>query len=358
MNADAIRQWFDERVVTNEFSGVALVWRDRAPLFEYAGGIAHRGHGVPITTETRFGVASVTKMVTATTALRLVDRGELRLDRPLIEILPPEHRTRAMTPEHTLHHLLSHTSGLPNYHDDAAQTWDSFVGALDRIPGSKARRPAAMLPLFADLPAARPPGETYAYADANFILAGLVIEAATGRSFYDAAIEEVIRPAGLTDTAFEELDEDPRRYATGYLDADGPPDTWRSNIFSLTGKGMPDGGMITTATDLARLVDALLGGELLSGPLLAAMMTPQAPPSSDVEQYGYGLELVVENGTVTIFGHGGADPGVSTLVAHHLAAATTIVALCNQDRGSWAAVKYLTKELGLRDPRDVTEASG
>ena len=357
MNADLIRQWFDGRVETSEFSGVAVVWRDGAPRFEYAGGIAHRGHGVPVTNETRFGVASVTKMVTATTALRLVDRGELRLDQPLIEILPPEHRTRAMTSEHTLHHLLSHTSGLPNYHDDAAQTWDSFIGALERIPASKARTPAVMLPLFADLPAVRPPGEKYLYADANFILAGLVIEAATGRSFYDVAIEEVIRPAGLADTAFEELDQDPPRYATGYLHAEGPPATWRSNIFSLTGKGMPDGGIITTATDLARLVDALLGGKLLSRPLLAAMMTPQAPPSTDVEQYGYGLELVVESGAVTILGHGGSDPGVSTMVAHHLAAATTIVVLCNQDRGSWAAVKYLTRELGLSDPRDVTEAS-
>lgn len=75
-------------------SGVALVWRDAAPLFSYAGGIAHRGHSVPITNETRFGVASVTKMVTATTALRLVDRGELQLEQPLTEILPAEHRTR------------------------------------------------------------------------------------------------------------------------------------------------------------------------------------------------------------------------------------------------------------------------
>ena len=166
----------------------------------------------------------------------------------------------------SLHHLLSHTSGLPNYHDDAAQTWDSFVGALDRIPGSKAVRPADMLPLFADLPAERAPGEKFLYADANFILAGLVIEAATGRPFYEVATEEVLRPAGMADTAFEELDQDPRRYATGYLHADGPPDTWRSNIFSLTAKGMPDGGMITTAQDLARLIDALLGGRLLSLP--------------------------------------------------------------------------------------------
>ena len=353
MEPDALRSWLDHRVGTHEFSGVALVWTAGAPAFQYAGGIAHRGHQVPITGETRFGVASVTKMVTATAALRLVDRGVLRLDRPVIEVLPAEHRTRALTPEHTLHHLLSHTSGLPNYHDDAAQTWDSFVGALDRIPGSKALRPADVLPLFADLPAVRAAGEKFEYSDANFILVGLVIEAATGKSFYEVATEEVIRPAGMADSGFEQLDQDPPRYATGYLYAADPPDTWRSNVFSLTGKGMPDGGMITTAQDLARLIDALLGGRLLPPPLLAAMMTPQTPPSADVEHYGYGLELVVENGAVTILGHGGSDPGVSTMVAHHVDAATTVVVLCNQDRGSWAATCRLTKELGLRDPRDV-----
>lgn len=353
METDVLRDWFDHRVETHEFSGVALVWANGAPQFRYAGGMAHRGHQVPIANDTRFGVASVTKMVTAAAALRLVDRGLLRLDQPVTEVLPPEHRTRALTPKHTLHHLLSHTSGLPNYHDDAAQTWDSFVGALDRIPGSKALRPADLLPLFADLPASRAPGEKYEYADANFILAGLMIEAATGRSFYEVVAEEVLRPAGMADTAFEQLDQDPPRYATGYLYADGPLNTWRSNVFSLTGKGMPDGGMITTAEDLATLIDALVGGRLLPPPLRAAMTTPQTPPSADVEHYGYGLELVVENGVVTILGHGGSDPGVSTMVAHHLAVGTTIVVLCNQDRGSWAATCRLTTELGLRDPRDV-----
>jgi CubicO group peptidase (beta-lactamase class C family) len=137
MEPDGLRSWFDHRVEVHEFSGVALVWTDGAPLFEYAGGIAYRGHQVPITSDTRFGVASVTKMVTATTALRLVERRELRLDQPLIEVLPAEHRTKAMAPEHTLHHLLSHTSGLPNYHDDAAQTWDSFVGGARSDPGEQ-----------------------------------------------------------------------------------------------------------------------------------------------------------------------------------------------------------------------------
>src|SRR4029079_10702544 len=89
VETDVLRDWFDHRVETHEFSGVALVWGNGAPQFRYAGGTAHRGHQVPIANDTRSGVASVTKMVTAAAALRLVDRGLLRLDQPVIEILPP-----------------------------------------------------------------------------------------------------------------------------------------------------------------------------------------------------------------------------------------------------------------------------
>ena len=208
-----------------------------------------------------------------------------------------------------------------------------------------------MLPLFADLPAVRPPGEKYEYSDANFILAGLVVEAAAGKPFIEAATGEVLERAGMVNSAFDALDQDPPRLATGYIVTDEPFDTWRANIFSVTATGMPDGGLITSAPDLARLIDALLGGRLVSPPLLAAMMTPQGPPSTDVEQYGYGLGLVVENGEVTIVGHSGSDPGVSAEVTHHLGAATTIVVLCNHDRGAWAATLRLTAELGLTDPR-------
>ena len=63
------------------------------------------------------------------------------------------------------------------------------------------------------------------------------------------------------------------------------------------------------------------------------------------------MHLVVEDGRVTVIGHGGNDPGVSAEVTHHLEAATTIVVLCNHDRGSWAVTKRQTEELGLIDPR-------
>ena len=179
MDADELRSWFDQQVEANAFRGVAIAWRDGAPIFEYAGGLAHRGLGVPVRLDSRFAVASITKMATAVTALRLVDRGLARLDQPLVELLPPEHQPTALTPQHTLHHVLSHTSGLTNYHDDDDPSGASWMSCWDRVATYHARRPADVLPLFKDLPARAAPGAEYRYGDANFILVGLVIEALT-----------------------------------------------------------------------------------------------------------------------------------------------------------------------------------
>ena len=242
---------------------MAIAWRDGAPIFEYAGGLAHRGLGVPVALDSRFAVASITKMATAVTALRLVDRG-------LAAAGPAAGRGTAGRPaagrddaRDTLHHLLSHTSGLTNYHDDEDETGASWMACWDRVATYHARRPADILPLFKDLPARAAPGAEYRYGDANFILVGLVIEAVTGRAYGDVVTEEVFEPAGLHDTAIEAIDDDPRRLAVGYKTDDGPADRWQTNVYSVPAMGMPDGGMITTAHDLARLIDAILGGRLL-----------------------------------------------------------------------------------------------
>jgi len=300
---------------------------------------------------TRFGVASVTKLVTSLTALRLVDRGALRLDQPLTEVLAPEHRPRALTAEHTLHHLLSHTSGLSNYHDDDDTTWASYTSCWDRVPTHHVRGPADLLPLFADLPAVSPPGAVFQYSDANFILVGLAVEAATGRSFAAVATAEVLVTAGMVDSAFADRDLEPERLATGYLVTEEPAEMWRSNCYSVPAGGLPDGGLITTPHDLARLLDALLGGHLLTPRTTTAMTTSQGPRSDELVQYGYGCQLVVEDGEVTIIGHSGMDPGVAALVSRYRAAATTVVVLCNHDRGAFVTAQYLARALGLRDPR-------
>jgi CubicO group peptidase (beta-lactamase class C family) len=242
---------------------VALVWRDGAPVFTHAAGVAHRGLGVPVRPDTRFLVSSVTKLVTAVTALRLVDRGLLDLHGSAAAVLPPAQRPASLVPEVSLHHLLSHTSGVANYHVDEDETWASFTSCWDRIPTYHLRGSGAMLPLFADRPARFAPGEHFSYADANFLLVGLMIEAVTGSRFPEVARAEVFENVGMADSGFPFLDEEPPRLATGYLVTDDPPETWRSNVYSVPAGGMPTEGLVTTATDLARLVDALQSGALL-----------------------------------------------------------------------------------------------
>ncbi|MGH8914064.1 MAG: serine hydrolase domain-containing protein [Acidimicrobiia bacterium] len=346
-----LRAWIDDRAAQDLFSGVSLVRSGDDVLFEHAAGLAHRGHRVPVTAGTKFQVASVTKMITAATALRLVERGTLSLHRPLTASLPPEHRPAGLDDRHTLHHLLSHTSGLADYHDDEDDTWASFTGAWDRVPVYKARGPEDILPLFADLPATDDPGE-FAYADANYILTGLLIEWVTGRSFADVATEEVLHPSGMGDSGFYQLDLEPENMATAYLVTDESPEMLRSNIYSVPAGGMPDAGLTTTAADLARFLDSIGSGSILSPETVSSMLTLHGLDDDSLEGYGYGMELVVVDGVVTIFGHAGAGPGVSAMVSHYVDDRVTVIVLCNRDRGSWGVAQRIAEALDLTDPRE------
>ena len=122
-------------------------------------------------------------------------------------------------------------------------------------------------------------------------------------------------------------------------------------MFSGPAGATPDGGLVTTPSDLARLVDALMAGRLISPDTFAAMTSAQCGGTEGVYRYGYGLQLWYTGGELVVLGHNGLDPGVAAVVAHHLAAATTIVVLSNQDRGSWPVYLRLAADLGLADPR-------
>jgi hypothetical protein len=82
------------------------------------------------------------------------------------------------------------------------------------------------------------------------------------------------------------------------------------------------------------------------------MLTSHGRINDDLEHYGYGMEMRIdERGEVRIFGHAGGDPGVSGIVSHFVDGETTIVVLCNYDRGSWAVSRQLAEVLGVDEPR-------
>ncbi len=183
------------------------------------------------------------------------------------------------------------------------------MSCWDRVATYHARRPADILPLFRDLPARAAPGAEFRYGDANFILVGLVIEAVTGRAYGDVVTEEVFEPAGLHDTAIEAIDDDPRRLAVGLQDGRRTGRPMATNIYSVPAIGMPDGGMITTAARPGPADRRASSAAACSRPDGGGDDQPAGPNRSDLEQYGYGCELAVVDGAVTIIGHGGGDPG-------------------------------------------------
>ena len=162
--------------------------------------------------------------------------------------------------------------GLPGYLEDYAALW------IDR-PSYAIERPADFLPLFADLPPYRPPGQEFQYSNAGYILLGLVIEQVAGTSYAEAVQARVFDPAGMTASGFFRLDEAVPDVATGYLPRTSPDSPRRTNIYSIPVVGGADGGAMSTTGDLDRFLRAYADGTLL-GDLTDVMLRPHADAST------------------------------------------------------------------------------
>lgn len=291
----------------NEFSGSVRIATADEVLFEHAGGLADRSHGAPNAIDTRFGIASVTKTFTATIICRLVDQGALTFDARAVDVLPASKRPKTLSPEITLHHLLTHTSGIADYFDEV----NLGAAAFDQVWLEHASylftRTSDFLPLFAHLPPLRSPGGNIAsYCSAGFILLGLVIEELTGRSYIETVESDIFAVAGMDDSGFFRLDDVRPRVATGYVA--GPHGTWKTNHYSIPVVGGPDGGAFSTVRDLASFLDALASGVFFADRTGDVMRTPHVR-LEDIS-YGYGL-AIIQDGHLSSYGHGGADPGFS-----------------------------------------------
>jgi D-alanyl-D-alanine carboxypeptidase len=301
-------------------SGILLVTRAGEPVVEACFGLADRAAGLPVTPRTRFGTASVTKMLTAVAVLDLVARGQLTLTTPVVDVVPPERRPRELSPAVTVHHLLCHTSGIADYFEedeDLPNAGEDYGDLWLTLPPRRAERPADFLPLYADLPAYSPPGEVTRYSNAGYVLLGELLEQATGAAFVDVVTERVLRRAGMDDSGFFRSDDPQPDTAVGYLPSG------RTNVHHVPVVGGGDGGCLCTAADLARFVAARADGTLL-GDLTEVALRPQADCGQGF-WFGYGV-LLYPDGR---WGHGGGDPGVSALVNHWPDHDVTVVTLCN-----------------------------
>ena len=301
-------------------SGTVLLAEAGVPVLQQSVGLADRAATTPVTPETRFQCASVSKMMTAAAVLDQVAHGRVTVQTPVVDVVPADRRPRHLSADVTVHHLLTHTSGMADYfeEDESLPNAGTDYAALWRdLPPARVERPIDFLPLYDALPPYCPPGEIWRYSNAGYVLLGELLEQLTGQTCTEVIEERVLRRAGMDDSGFDRSDEPRANSAVHYLQSG------RTNVHSVPVIGGGDGGCVCTASDLVRFCRALADGTLL-GDLTDLPMQRHATIEDDWS-YGYGL-MIYPDGR---WGHGGGDPGVSAAVNHWQESDLTVVALCN-----------------------------
>lgn len=323
-----------------QFSGTVFV-RDIEEIYADASyGYANRAEQLNNEAGTRYGIASGCKLFTAIAICQLVDEGKITFDTKVTKFLSFDFPN---FDEHiTVHHLLTHTSGAPDYFDE--EVMDDFEELWIEHPMYHLRRLEDFLPLFQNGQMKFRPGERFHYNNAGFILLGLIVEKASGLAFKEYIQQRVFEKAGMTNSGYFALDSLPGKAAIGYIDNE--EGTWRTNAYSIPVQGGADGGAFVTAKDMAKLWDALLNFQLLNKTLTDQLLTPYAK-EEDGDYYGYGVWIDKNDDTVVKYHVMGYDPGVSFHSAYYPESDIRLVVCSNESAGAFNVMDGIEEELKL-----------
>ncbi|WP_234346675.1 serine hydrolase domain-containing protein [Cellulomonas timonensis] len=347
----AIHDLLSAAAMDDGFSGAVHIAQGAEPLLDAGYGVTSRRWHAPVTTATRFDIASITKLFTAVAVLQQVEAGRLDLDAPITDVVDLSGTTIA--PAVTLRHLLTHTSGIGDDADEEAG--ESYEALWLERPCHTVTTTADFLPQFAHKPANFAPGEGCRYCNVGYVLAGLALEAVTGTPYRDHVREHVLARAGMHSSGFFDMRDAVPDVAEGWdpvRDDDGAITGWRSNIFCYPPIGSPDGGAHATARDLVRFLDAVRGGELLGPEMTAAFLTPQVThheSEGHTVRYGFGLEFVVlPDGSVRSSSKDGINAGASAILRHYPASDVTVALVTSSEDGAWAPFRQIDEILDGR----------
>ncbi|MFE6750692.1 serine hydrolase domain-containing protein [Kitasatospora purpeofusca] len=271
----------------------------------YVAGVADLRTGAKVPVDAQVRIGSNTKAFTAVVVMQLVAEGKVDIEAPVDTYLPGLVRGDGIDGRNiTVHQLLQHTSGLPEYGE-----------SLDLVGGRyKYTEPRDLLDLALARKADFAPGTKWAYNNTNYLLAGMIVQKLTGRPVGEAITERIIKPFGLRQTYFPAAGDMTIRGAhpQGYLRT--APDAPLLDITEMDPSwAWAAGAMISTNSDLDRFYTALLGGRLLPAAQLAQMRT--TVPADELApgiRYGLGLTSTPLSCGGVYWGHGGTIPGYRT----------------------------------------------
>lgn len=290
-----------------EINGVpglsAAVSKDGEIIWAGQAGVMDVENEKPVTEDTQFRLASVSKLLAAATTLRLAEDGLLDIDADIRTYVPdwPDHDGAVIT----LRQLAAHTSGVAHY--DSGDRYD---------PNETYSTLNDSLSVYAHKPLMSAPGDAYNYSSYGYALMGAAIENVSGKLFAKSLNDAVVQPAKLTATVVEDINELPPGASKLYeRDAGEIPRNDQRHVVGAT-------GILSTPSDLVTFADAYMNGEIISAPLVEMSLTRvQLNNGEDAGlsrfAMGFGWRLSENWEGESVAHHSGATPGARSVLTHN-----------------------------------------
>ena len=308
-------------VQKDKFSGAVLVAKNGKPFYTRAVGEASKRYRVPNKIDTKFNLGSMNKMFTGVAIVQLAQQNKLLFD-DLVGKHLPDYPNKEVREKVTIHHLLTHTSGMGLY-------WIELFHKHDWILIKTAQDYDA---LANKKPLSFEPGERFQYSNCGPIVLGLIIEKISGLSYDEYIQMYVTGPAGMENTYCYDITTPVPNLATGYTKRNllgEPQKNWLENYFVTPSKGGPAGGGYSTVEDLLRFDIALRSYQLLDQEHFAILTTGKVDRTPD-KKYAYLFEEQYINGH-RVIGHGGGAAGINSQLRMYMDLGYTVVIMSNYD---------------------------
>lgn len=322
----------------NDFSGSVFVKAQQNILADISYGYANRSDQLKNNRNTRYGIASGCKLFTAIAICQLVEKGQLKFESKLSDCLEDDFPN--FDQAITVHHLLTHTAGIPDYFDEELMV--DFEELWIKNPMYQMRNLTDFLPLFKNQPMKLNVGERFHYNNAGYILLGLIIEKVSQQRFQNYVEEHIFSKVGLENSGYYLFDQLPSNTAQGYIDL--PDGNWKTNIYSLPVKGGSDGGAFVTAPEMATLWEALMSGQLLNETYTKQLLNDHVQIDATTA-YGYGVWIEKNESAILKYHVMGYDPGVSFHSAYYPKSSTIVVVCSNQSGGAYEIAQAIEERI-------------
>lgn len=295
-----------------QFNGSALVAENGKVIFKKGFGAANMEWNIPNQSDTKFRLGSISKQFTALLIVKLSEDGKLKLDVPITTYLPDYPKENG--DKITIHQLLTHSSGIPNYTNAPG-----FFKDKARNPYT----PTEFVKTFSSLPLEFTPGEKFNYSNSGYFLLGYIVEKVSGKTYEQYLQEVIFTPLKMVNSGYDHSDIILKNRAAGY-EKQGKKITNAAYLdMSIP---YAAGSLYSTVDDLYLWDQALYTNKLLSQKSIESLFKPYI--KSGEASYGYGWFIEEDENGKTV-GHGGGINGFNTIISRNFKNKNLVVLLNN-----------------------------